>query len=96
MSPGGSVLFGSTVCHQAPGEWFKDPRLGHTRYLHSIDSLKALLAKFGFSKIDVSKMEYNFEDSLSKGPNILNLIYPDGKFDGSEPIDYVQFTAYKQ
>ncbi|KXN67923.1 hypothetical protein CONCODRAFT_86717 [Conidiobolus coronatus NRRL 28638] len=50
MSSGGSVLFGSTVCHQAPGEWFQDPRLGHTRYLHSIDSLKALLTKSGFNK----------------------------------------------
>ncbi|KXN67922.1 hypothetical protein CONCODRAFT_19301 [Conidiobolus coronatus NRRL 28638] len=96
MSPGGSVLFGCTVCRKTPGEWFQDPRSGQTRYLHSIDSLKALLTKLGFDKVEVLEIDYKFDDSWRKGPTFMNLTYPDAKLEESDLMEFIEFTAYKQ
>jgi hypothetical protein len=93
MTSDGSVFFGLARITDKEGDWFEDERTKQTRYLHSVQSLKDVLEKHGFTDIQVNERVIP-EVYKEKGPTFFNVTYPNAKDDHASI--HCDFIAYKK
>jgi len=79
----GGIYFGTCVCADTPGEWKPSPTIP-VRYLHSLESLKALLTDIGFVNVEIQQSAHAQDNSTNSG-----------SFDTSRARGILSFKAQK-